>query len=124
MSDSVIHDDMNNKVVSIFQRHRRGEHFHFELEEGGEMVISPDGFNYVSLKYEHNNGNTGEEAQREIAVSREYLIKMMEVHHDPEQVRLNTYYVPGEKLEAFMLSLPQRPGTLLEVRQILPDHTA
>jgi hypothetical protein len=124
MSDDTVHDEINNKVVSIFKRHRRGDHFHFDLEEGGEMVISPDGFNYVSIKYDNNSGNNGEESQLEVAAGRHYLVKMMEVHHDPEQVRLNNYYIPGERLEEFLLSLPQRPGKCLEIKQILPDYMA
>ena len=115
-------DDPSNKVIDIFRRHRHGDHV--ESEECGEMVISPDGFNYVSVKQEHNNGNMGEASQLEIAASRHYLIKMMEVHHETEQIRINNYYIPGDRLTEFMLSLPQRPGQLLEIKQLLPDQMA
>ncbi|WP_303674960.1 hypothetical protein [Vampirovibrio chlorellavorus] len=116
-------DDLSNKVISIFQKYRRGEHFHFEVEEGGEMVISPDGFNYVSIKHD-SNGLNEETSLLEVGDAKHYVIKMMEVHHDSHTVRLNNYFVPGNRLEEFMLSLAQRPGKLLEIKQFIPDTTA
>ncbi|HEY9687716.1 MAG TPA: hypothetical protein V6C52_12140 [Coleofasciculaceae cyanobacterium] len=120
-------DDISNKVINIFQRHRRGETFHFEVEEGGELIISPDGFNYVSLKQDVNgqiNGNNGERVQMEVAEVKHYIVKMMEVHHEGQSIRLNNYYIPGERLEEFMLSLANRPGRLLEIKQFIPDMNA
>jgi hypothetical protein len=115
-------DDISNKVINIFQRHRRGENLCFEVdEEGGELVISPDGFNYVSLKQERG-GNHDEKDQLEIAANRRYIVKMMEVHADT--IRLNNYDVPGERLEEFLLGLPNRPGKILEIKQFIPDHMA
>lgn len=116
-------DELSHKVISIFQKHRRGENFHFEVEEGGEMVISPDGFNYVSIKHD-NQGLNDETSLQEVGNAKHYVVKMMEVHHDGNTVRLNNYFVPGNRLEEFMLSLSQRPGTLLEVKQFIPDTTA
>lgn len=116
-------DDISNKVINIFQRHRRGEHFHFEVEEGGEMVISPDGFNYVTIKHD-SNGLNGEESLLEVAAAKQYVAKMMEIHHENGTVRLNNYIVPGDRLSEFMLSLAQRPGQLLEIKQFIPDTMA
>lgn len=116
-------DDLSSKVINIFQKHRRGEHFHFEVEEGGEMVISPDGFNYVSIKHD-SNGLNDESSLLEVAGAKHYVVKMMEIHHDSGTVRLNNYFVPGNRLTEFMLSLGQRPGQLLEIKQFIPDTTA
>lgn len=116
-------DDISNKVINIFQRHKRGEHFHFEVEEGGELIISPDGFNYVSIKHEHQT-TTEENAHRETADMKHYIIKMMEAHHESGTLRMNNYYVPGERLEEFLRSLPQRPGKVLEIKQFIPDNMA
>ena len=116
-------DELSHKVINIFQRHRRGEHFHFEVEEGGEMIISPDGFNYVSIKH-GSHGVNGEESLVEVAAVKHYIAKMMEVHPDSDTVRLNNYCIPGDRLQEFMLSLPQRPGKLLEIKQFIPDNMA
>ena len=119
-------DDINHKVISIFQRQRHSENAHHgatELEEGGELIISPDGFKYVSLK-EDVNGNNDEAAQIEMAGKKHYLIKMMEVHHENGSIRLNNYHVSGERLEEFLLSIASRPGRLLEIKQFIPDMNA
>ncbi len=116
-------DDLSNKVISIFQRHRRGDHFHFEVEEGGEMIISPDGFNYVTIKHDCQGVND-ETALHDVGDAKHYVIKMMEIHHESNTVRLNNYLVPGNRLEEFMLSLSQRPGKLLEIKQFIPNTTA
>ncbi|WP_373530978.1 hypothetical protein [Vampirovibrio sp.] len=116
-------DEISNKVISIFQKHRRGDHFHFEVEEGGEMIISHDGFNYVSIKHD-SNGLNDEDSLNEVGEAKHYVVKMMELHHDSGNVRLNNYFVPGKRIEEFMLSLSQRPGKLLEIKQFIPDTTA
>ncbi len=110
-------DEISNKVINIFQRHRRGDNLHFEVEEGGELVISPDGFNYVSIRQDRS---AEEIAAQEVAAKKHYIIKMMESHD--HAVRLNNYYVPGERLEEFLLSLASRPGHVLEIKQFIPDH--
>jgi len=67
-----------------------------------------------------SNENSGEL----IAASRHDLIKMIEVRHDTEQICINNNYIPDDLLTEFMLSLPQRPGQLLESWQLLPDQVA
>lgn len=116
-------DDISSKVINIFQRHRQGDSLHFEVEEGGELVISPDGFNYVSLRQD-SNGHNSEKNLQEVAGSRHYIVKMIEMHNDGHTVRLNNYYIPGERLEEFMLNLANRPGRLLEIKQFIPDMNA
>jgi hypothetical protein len=116
-------DEISNKVINIFQRHRRGDHFHFDIEEGGELIISPDGFNYVSLKQE-SDGLNNEENLLDVAAKKYYIFKMMEMHHDSNTVRLNNYYVPGSRLEEFIHSLCNRPGKILEIKQFIPDGMA
>ena len=118
-----MNDDISNKVINIFQRHRRGEHFHFDVEEGGELIISPDGFNYVSLKQD-SDGLSNEQNLREVASKKSYIIKMMEMHHENNTVRLNNYYIPGDRLEEFLQSLASRPGTILEIKQYIQDGMA
>jgi hypothetical protein len=93
------------------------------VEEGGEMIISPDGFNYVSIKH-GTNGVNDEDSLLDVSEAKHYVIKMMELHHDSNTVRLNNYFVPGKRIEEFMLSLNQRPGKLLEIKQFIPDTTA
>jgi hypothetical protein len=115
-------DPLEHKVINIFQRHRRGEHFHFEVEEGGELIISPDGFNYVSFKTAHVYDSDSDEALQELANKKHYLVKILEHHR--EASRVNNYYVPGERLEEFLLSLPHRPGKILEIQQVIPNTTA
>lgn len=110
-------DEISNKVINIFQRHRRGDSLHFEVEEGGELIISPDGFNYVSLKQDRH----GEDSPYvDIAAMKHYIIKMMEVHE--HSIRLNNYYVPGDRLQEFLSTLSSRPGKVLEIKQFIPDH--
>lgn len=116
-------DDIKSKVISIFERHRREEHGHFQVAEGEEFAISPDGFHYATLKHEHA-GPGEEKSLLEMASCKHYMFKMMETHPDSHTIRLNNYHVPGDRLEEFLLSLPGRPGTLLEIRQFIPDHMA
>ena len=113
--------DDSNKVISIFQRHRRGEEFHFEVEEGGELIISPDGFNYFSAKQDCD-GAEEERALLELADAKHYIVKMIESHESA--MRTNNYYVPGGRLQEFLLSLPNRPGKIVEIKQFIPDHMA
>ena len=119
MTSDDIHNRINHKVISLFQRHQQGEHFHFPVDEGGEMVISPDGFNYVSFRHD---GPHETEMLKDVAKTRHYIIKMIEEHRD--HARLNNYHIPGERLEDFLKSLPQRPGRILEIKQFLPDNMA
>lgn len=116
-------DDISSKVINIFQRHRRGDSFHFDVEEGGELIISPDGFNYVSMKQECN-GTFDEKSLQDVADHKHYIIKMLEIHNEGQTVRLNNYYVPGNRLQEFLLGLQHRPGKLLEIKQFIPDHMA
>lgn len=118
-----MHDDLNHKVISIFQRHRRGEAPPIDAEDAGELIHSPDGFTYVSLKHDQE-GLTEETSLIEVAHSKHYMIKMMEVHHESHTIRLNNYCIPGDRLEEFLLSLPTRPGKILEIRQFIPDGMA
>ena len=117
-------DEHHNKVIKLFERHRRGDQFHFDVgEEGGKMIISPDGFHYVSFHF----SNAQEAAQHEqeeltLAQKRSYIFKILEHHKDT--ARVNHYHVPGERLEEFLESLPQRPGTLLEIKPFIPNTTA
>ena len=113
-------DEINSKVIDIFQRHRRGDQFHFEVEEGGELVISPDGFHYVSFKQDRNGNDHDETALTEVATMKHYIIKILEVHR--EHHRLNNYYIPGNRLQEFLTSLSSRPGQILEIQQFIPDH--
>ena len=116
-------DDISSKVISLFERHRRGEPVPLELEEGGEMIMSPDGFNYVSLKQDRN-GQNNEKVLAEMAACRHYLVKMVELHPEGHPIRLNNYHVPGERLQEFLQTLPHRPGKILEISQFIPDHMA
>ncbi|MGE0200737.1 MAG: hypothetical protein AB7P76_07200 [Candidatus Melainabacteria bacterium] len=115
--------DPHNKVVSIFQKHRRGDAFHHELGDGGEMVTSPDGFEYVSFKYAGADASSHHELEAlQIADSRHYVVKLIEHHKD--HIRVDNYHVEGSRLAEFMDSLPRRPGKLLEIKQFLPDNPA
>jgi len=119
--------DDHNKIVSLFERHKRGEHFHFNLnensgEDGGEMIISPDGFHYVSFKFGPDVAAKHEEDEMEMSQARSYVFKMLEHHKDT--VRVNHYYVPGERLDEFLQSLFTRPGKLLEIKPYIADTMA
>jgi hypothetical protein len=119
-------EDISHKVISIFQRHRRGESIEQMdplMEEGGELTVTPDGFHYISIKQE-NHFPYDETTLLETANLKHYIVKLMEVHHESQTIRLNNYHVPGGQLQEFLLSLPQRPGTLLEIKQFIPDNMA
>lgn len=115
-------DDIHNKVVSIFQKHRRGENLHFAVDDEGEMVITPDGFNYVTLKHDVDQGRYNVESLRELGDQKNYIFKFIEPHEN--DIRIDSYYVTGDRLMEFLNSLDKRPGKLLEVKQFLPDHLA
>jgi hypothetical protein len=116
-------DDINHKVISLFQRHRHDESAVDVLEEVGDLATSPDGFVYFSVKHEQE-GLLAEQNLTDVAVAKHYIVKMMEVHHESHTVRVNNYDVPGDRLEDFLLSLSQRPGKILEIKQFIPDHMA
>lgn len=113
-------EEINNKVINIFQRHKKGDHFFFPVEEGGEMVISPDGFNYVTLKQPKGNGNGELDAMVEIAERKHYIVKFVEDHKD--SLRIDSFHVPGGRLEEFLSSLEKRPGKLVEIKPFYPDQ--
>lgn len=116
-------EEIHRKVVNIFERHRRGEHFHFEVEDGGELIISPDGFHYVSFKSEYPQGHQQIDELTDLADKKHYIIKILESHRDGGS-RLNNYYVPGERLDEFLSSLSNRPGKILEIERVFPEQTA
>lgn len=124
VSDSTGSD--TSKVISIFQRHRRGDTLHFPVEEGGELIISPDGFNYVSFRQEKPAGDHAGDilAQEylEVAHCRHYIFSFLENHK--EFVRVDNYYVSGDKLTEFLKGLSKRPGKLIEIKPFIPDGTA
>lgn len=115
-------DDIHNKVVSIFQKHRRGDNFHFQVDEEGEMVITPDGFNYVTLKHSKDHGRHNEGSLFEIGDQKNYIFKFVEPHDN--DIRIDNYYVTGDRLMEFLGSLDKRPGRLVEIKQFLPEHLA
>ncbi len=114
-------DEFSHNVISLFQRHRRGESGVWDALENGELTATPDGFNYLSSLHEIGGLADGESLS-EVAYTKHYLVKMMEEHR--EHIRLNQYEVPGERLEEFLLSLRTRPGQILEIKQFIPDHMA
>lgn len=115
---------MDHKVISIFQKHRHGEQLHFDVEEGGVLVISPDGFNYVSFKTSNlvEIESMDLDTILEMAKKKHYIIKMLEHHKDSD--RLNNYYVSADRLEEFLLSLSSRPGKVVEIERFYPDGPA
>ncbi|MEB3286068.1 MAG: hypothetical protein VKJ04_01055 [Vampirovibrionales bacterium] len=113
-----------SKVISIFQRHKRGEHLHFPVEGGGELIVSPDGFNYVSFWKEKTLSVCSSHPQAdpdylEIAHAKHYLFTFVEAHK--EGARVDNYYVPGDRLEEFAKSVETRPGQLIEIKPFIPD---
>ncbi|MBX2860259.1 MAG: hypothetical protein KTR14_03430 [Vampirovibrio sp.] len=114
-------EELQEKVINIFRRARRGEHVHIPGEEDGEMVDSPDGFSYVTLKQNQDGDHHDEDELVETAARKHYLVKMLEHHKDA--IRINNYHVPGDRLEEFMSTLESRPGKVLEIKQFLPDIT-
>ena len=111
-------EDINSKVISIFQRHKKGDHFYFPVEEGGEMVISPDGFNYVTMKQPKNNNEL--ETMIDLASMKHYMVKFVEEHKDA--LRVDSFHVPGNRLAEFLESIGKRPGRLLEIKQFYPEQ--
>lgn len=122
MSEKSKNDEIQNKVINIFQRHKKGDQYHFDVEEGGHLVISPDGFNYVSFKMPPADVSDQEESTLELASKKHYLIKMLERHRDCDMI--NHYYIPGSKLNAFLTTLKDRAGEILEIDRFYPDGPA
>lgn len=124
MSNHGHNDDDASKVIHIFERHRRGEHLHFPIEEGGELIVSPDGFNYVSFREDNPLPSSpthpqAEAGYLEVAHARHYIFKFIEPHKDYQ--RIDNYYVPGDKLHEFIQSISRRPGQLIEIKPFIPD---
>ena len=115
-------DDIHKKVVSIFQKHHRGELVQATSADEGEMVTTPDGFNYVTIKHQKDLGLHNEDVLQDIGEQKNYIIKFVEVHEN--DIRVDSYHVPGNRLTEFLTNLDKRPGKLLEVKQFLPDHLA
>lgn len=115
-------DEIDHKVISIFQKHKKGDQYHFDVGEGGHLVISPDGFNYVTFKLPDATESDQEESLFDMAHKKHYLIKMVERHRDNDLI--NHYYVPGSKLDEFFETLSQRPGKILEIDRFYPDGPA
>lgn len=115
-------EELDNKVISLFSRHHKGERLHGEDTHGGELVESPDGYWYISFKLNPQGDPFKEEMLLELAYKKHYILRFLESHHD--YPRLNNYHVPGDQLQAFLLTLAQRPGKLLEIEPYHPDLQA
>jgi hypothetical protein len=114
--------DKDHKVIELFTRHKRGEKVHLPGDEGGEMCVTPDGYHYISFKNTWNGHPLDEESLKSFAREQHYVIKLQE--HHSSGCRLDHYYVTGENLEAFLRTLPHRPGTLLGIQAFFPDSPA
>jgi hypothetical protein len=116
-------EDNDSKVVSIFQRHKRGEHYHIPVEEGGELIISPDGINYVSFRSDRGEIQMSEDDLWDVSSKKHYIVKMLESHKNGE-FRLDHYHVSALQLEPFLKTIDQRPGKLLGIEPFFPETTA
>ena len=113
----------DSNIINLFEKHRRGEHFHLPMDNDGEFVVSPDGFNYVSIKHTPDDTKSLDEKHHiEIAKAKHYVFKFLEHHSD--SIRVDNYYVPGERLVEFMKTITNRPGKLVEIQQYIPDNPA
>lgn len=110
----------DHKVIDLFKRHGHGV-FPADIAAAGECAISPDGFQYITLRQSQDSPH-GEDELQALAHKKHYLIKMLEHHR--EAIRINHYHVPGERLTAFLRDLDKRPGQLLEIQPFFPETTA
>lgn len=117
---------IQHKVIYLFQRHHphphSGDFSKAVEEEGGTLFDTPDHFTYISYKRGSLDDHHCENDALEVAAKKHYIIKMLEHHADA--IRLNHYHVPGERLSEFLLSLPHRPGKILEIKQFIPNTPA
>ena len=122
-------DDTPGNVVSLFehQHPKRAEQASFLKQAGddaGELVVTPDDFNYVSKREDNPLPQSAahpavEPGYLDTTHKKHYLFKFLEHHKD--HCRVDTYHVPGDRLLEFIESIPRRPGRLIEIQQFIPD---
>ncbi len=114
-------DKINEKVINIFAKHSEKKPPATEEEE---IYTSPDGFNYIHIKYDENGHLLDQDKLLEKADEMWYIVKILEHHKDSPTIK--NYKVPGIRLLEFLSNYisDQRPGKIIEIDKYYPDGLA
>ena len=114
-------DKINEKVINIFAKHSRKA---LPASEEEQVYTSPDGFNYVHIKYDENGQHLNEEKLLEKADEQNYIIKILEHHRDYPSIK--NYRVSGDRLVEFLDTVlsGKRPGKIIEIDKYYPEEPA
>ena len=112
-------DDISNKVIDIFKRHKRNK-----PADTKEKVKTFAGFSYVRLDTDVNGYPFKEENLLEYAKECHYIVKVMREKNG--SISLYSYSVPNEKLLDFLLKFRNNElnGTIIEIDKFLPKDLA
>lgn len=114
-------DKINEKIINIFTRKEKKAHTSAEEDQ---VHTTPDGFNYVHIKYDENGKHLDEEKLLEKADEQWYIIKVLEHHKDYPTIK--NFKVSGERLLEFIQKFlsEDRPGKIIEIDKFYADELA
>ncbi|MCQ2957917.1 MAG: hypothetical protein MJ180_03330 [Candidatus Gastranaerophilales bacterium] len=113
-------EDINKKVVSIFERHKANK-----LNNDDAKVIECDDDIYCVTVKTDKHGNPFNRAELlEDARMTEYIVKVLV--DTPESSYINNYKVSGEKILEFLSKYTKRKkqGQVIEIDKYIPDDLA
>lgn len=112
-------DEINQKVINIFSRHKKSE----PLEEE-ERVKFFAGFNYVKIDRDNNGKKFNTEKLEKYAQKCHYIVRVM--RNIDDEVILYNYDVPNERLFRFIKAFENNTlnGTIIEIDKYFPEDLA
>ena len=113
-------DDINKKVVSIFERHKANK----PNNDDAKVVKCEDDIYCVTVKTDKHGNPFNKDELIEDALLTEYIVKVL--IDTPQGSYINNYKVSGEKILGFLSKFTNRKkqGQVIEIDKYIPDDLA
>jgi hypothetical protein len=113
-------DDINQKVINIFQRHKK----HLPNCNEEKVVMAEDGYYYVCFSKDDNGFCFNENHLIERAKKCQYIVRVM-IPKNPSPYIYN-YKVHGDELLDFLKGFitGEKEGKVIEIDKYIPEDLA
>jgi len=113
-------DDINKKVVNIFERHKANKAF----DSDAKVIKCDDDIYCVTVKSDKHGNPFNKEELLEDAMLTEYIVRVL--IDTPQGSYINNYKVSGEKILGFLSKFTNRKkqGQVIEIDKYIPDELA